>query len=301
MINLKQDLTISHDKERFLIINGILHGRKVGEDIYDFTSQDDLIKHLEYLGGVDNKSNSIALYVKEINKLVDRDFKKDLEKYMPNETKSAICNFFRTGQYDLIELGQDNITTASMLKQALAEKKINQNVVEKIIQLLFQNLVYDENVETPCFKDGELIQNSPEKQVIVKSIIDGFNMSIGKGICSTKLLDTLKECLSLINYKRITPAKFTNILSGLSKLKMNPFVLLNTVLSVPDYIDTFDKYGVVAEISPVDKNIIMLLIDNEDGEHASVWEQSISTFTSSNTMNSLRNLRMTKNGGISMS
>lgn len=231
--------------ERLLIVSGILNGKRVGEDIYVDMSEDtydvELVSRrvLELAGGRGDMHGK----VNRINELVRRDLERDVESVVPDECEHLILNFFRAKDYAFL-FGRDMVNL-DVLMGMQRESKCSEDDVAKLVEAMFEKLDYCVDKEM-CLKDGVLRTMNNDVGFWIDCIHRAYKEYYhGPSWMKESDVRNLKAYTDLSNYMSMGSRVFKAIITSFAGMKMNPAVCQYTFLNVPDYVNTFNKLGIV--------------------------------------------------------
>lgn len=278
-ITTRNGIEISLCKERFLLLNGVLHGRKVGADIYPTKwSEDDVCARITALLNVEKHSDAITEVVKEINSLVERNAQEDIDSILEDNRPQVITNYLRANSYAIIDVQQGGqVLTLDNITELANSGKDKRDVVHKIIAHMFQNIEDTEIRKESSLKDGTLYYPELNIEQIRKDVNIGFNQYFGEYPrikCTPKILRELRAAADITTCMQVTNATWLRVFKYIAKVGLNPQVLLNTVVSMPDYLETFLQTKTVMSRNVVDTDFVNILIDHEDMRGAVIWYKS---------------------------
>lgn len=248
---------ISHEYERFLIVNDVLHGRVPGYTLYG--GQCSIERVASLMEDVQNAEGCVKIVLSA----TERDLKADLEAVQPRDIAQVFTNYFRMGEYSILLTGEDVLN----LKQLLTfdrQQRFDSAVLRKTLPLVFESVTVKPECGGTFINDGAITTNVMDETILSNAIYDGY-VRLRDGIPEIK-----KTCYTRlrkwtdITAVNLQAAEFGKLLQSLALNPLNPGVWIDILISMPDYAETFVEYGCIAEPEDMQYNAVQIAVPDQN-------------------------------------
>lgn len=259
---LVNGIQISEEKERFLLLNGILHGMKVGEGIY---ATEDVAAISGRIGELSGLSNADAI-VAGLNQLVGRDIKKEFKEKVDCNEATMITNFFRVNDYAFI--CDSDYVNINGIVEAYKSKRYPVEAINRLVCQIFETI---DNTKSGVerIEDGAIVSSNVNTNMWRAAIEKGFADYVrGPAWLKQRHVDLLRKHTVLDGFQPMGQKVFGTLLSGLALAKVNPKLCLYTFLSVPNYVNTFRRLYTVVDELYNKPDLFVVLADDGHCKHS---------------------------------